>query len=59
MEKAGFVDIAQHDARVLGIDDCARYPVFTPQLIDVMRRAIAPARHDAVARSLVFTARRP
>lgn len=57
MEKAGFVDIARHDERWLGIDDCARYPLFTPALLDTMRKAIAPERHGAVARALVFTAR--
>jgi hypothetical protein len=33
--------------------------LFTPELIALMRRAIPASRHATVARSLVFTARRP
>jgi arsenite methyltransferase len=41
-----------------GIDECAQYPVFPPDLIALMRRLIPPARHATVARSLIFTARK-
>lgn len=59
LERAGFRDVAVEDARPMGIDDCARYPLFTPALIAVMRRLIRPERQDAVARSAVFVARKP
>ena len=52
------MDIAVQGERVLSIDDCARYPLFTPGLIAVMRRLLPAARHAAVARSVVFTARK-
>lgn len=47
------------DERPLSIDDCERYPLFTPGLIATMRRLLPPERHERVARSVVFTARRP
>lgn len=40
----------------MSIDDCARYPLFTPGLIATMRRLLPPERHVRVARSVVFTA---
>ncbi len=59
LERAGFTDIAALDQRVLSIDDLARYPLFPPSLIANMRRLLSPQRLDAVARSVVFTARKP
>lgn len=59
LTKAGFVDVATHDSRWLTVDDCARYPLFPAPLIERMRRLLPPERQEAVARSVVFTARRP
>jgi len=53
------VDIARHDERWLTVDDCSRYPLFTPQLIERMRSVLTPERQRAVARSIVLTARKP
>ncbi len=58
LRRAGFVDVGVRDERWLSIDDCRHYPLFTPELLDLLRRAIAPERHHAVARALVFTARK-
>ena len=58
LRKAGFREIAVADQRWLGIDDLERYPLFTPDLLDLMRRAIVPERHRALARSMTFTARK-
>ncbi len=59
LQRAGFTDITALDERVLSIDDLARYPLFPPSLIANMRRLLSPQRLDAVARSVVFTARGP
>lgn len=59
LRRAGFVDVATAGERVLSIDDCERYPLFTPELIALMRRVIPLDRQRAVARSLVFAARKP
>jgi hypothetical protein len=59
IERAGFTDVRVHDSRWLTVDDCARYPLFPPPLIERMRRLLPAERQAAVARSVVFTARRP
>jgi arsenite methyltransferase len=40
-----------------GIDDCELLPLFTPELIDLMRRLIAPEKQGEVATSVILTAR--
>jgi arsenite methyltransferase len=57
--RAGFVDVSVHDSRWLTVDDCARYPLFPPPLIERMRELLSPERQLAVARSVVFAARKP
>lgn len=42
----------------VGIDECTQYPLFTAELIALMRRLIPPDRHTAVARSVIFTAQK-
>lgn len=59
LKRAGFAEIKALDARPLSIDDCERYPLFTPGLIATMRRLLPSERHAQVARSVVFTARKP
>jgi len=59
LQKAGFAEIKVADERWLGIRDLEHYPLFTPELLSLMRRAIAPERHDALARTMTFTARKP
>lgn len=56
LRKAGFQDIAVADQRWLGMADLERYPLFTPELLELMRRAIAPERHGTLARTMTFTA---
>lgn len=41
------------------MDECEQYPLFTPELIALMRRLIPPDRQPRVARSVVFSARKP
>jgi hypothetical protein len=53
------VDIERGEERPVGIDDCARYPLFTPELLEVMRRHIPRTRWGHVARSVIFAARKP
>jgi arsenite methyltransferase len=58
LEKAGFEQIEVHHREPLSVDDLALYPLFTPELIQLMRRLIPPERQSAVATSVVITARR-
>lgn len=40
------------------MDEVTQYPMFTPELLATMRRLIPPERQRAVARSVVFLARK-
>lgn len=42
-----------------GVNECEQYPLFTPELIALMRRLIPPARQAKAARSVIFTATKP
>jgi hypothetical protein len=59
LENVGFGDILFDVNRPFGIDDCATLPLFTPELIQLMRQLIPPERATRVARSVIVRARRP
>lgn len=48
--------VERSEERPVGIDDCAQYPLFTPELLDLMRRHIPPERRSRVARAVIFVA---
>jgi len=52
------MDIRRSNEIPYGIDECAQYPLFTPELIALMRRLIPPAQHATIARSVTFAARK-
>jgi hypothetical protein len=47
-----------HHREHVSVDDLALYPLFTSELIELMRTLIPRDRQDAVATSIVITARR-
>jgi arsenite methyltransferase len=55
--RAGFGEITVHERRPVSIDDLTLYPLFTDELIDLMRKLIPPDRQGAVATAIVVTAR--
>jgi arsenite methyltransferase len=55
----GLVDLQLSDRMAFGIDECAKLPLFTPQLIELMRRVIPPQRQSCVATSVIVRARKP
>jgi arsenite methyltransferase len=55
--RAGFEDVRVVNRQPFGIDECAEYPLFTKELIALMRRLIPTERHDSVATSVVIKAR--
>ncbi len=59
VEKVGFTDLAIIERRPFGIDDVARIPLFTPDLIELMRDLLPVEQHDQVAVSVTLTARKP
>ena len=59
LEKAGFVEVEVLERSSMGVEDLALYPLFTPDLLDLMRRLIPAERQDAVAVPVVVRGRRP
>jgi arsenite methyltransferase len=57
LERVGFGEIAVRHREPVGVDDLALYPLFTDELLELMRQLIAPEKQDAVAVSVVITAR--
>jgi arsenite methyltransferase len=55
----GFADLRFTNATPFGIDDCAVMPLFTPELIELMRRLIPAERQDCVATAVIVQARKP
>ncbi|HKE52362.1 MAG TPA: methyltransferase domain-containing protein [Actinomycetes bacterium] len=59
LERAGFRAVEVLHREPLSIDDCALYPLFSDQVIRLMRQLIPPAKHSAVAVSVVVRASLP
>jgi arsenite methyltransferase len=59
MEKAGFREISIGERTPFGINSAALYPLFTPEIIDLMRELLPPERHDRVATGVIATAHKP
>jgi arsenite methyltransferase len=59
LERAGFTEIAVRHREPMSVDDCALYPLFTDDLIELMRSLIPSDQQRAVATSIVVTARLP
>jgi arsenite methyltransferase len=57
--RAGFVDVWVGAHRPTGIDEAANYPLFTDDVIELMREALPPEQHDHVATSVIVKARKP
>ena len=55
----GFVDVATRARVPFGLEAVACYPLFPPEFLDFVRRAVPRERHDALVLSVVVTARRP
>jgi arsenite methyltransferase len=59
LEGAGFVDVEVLERSPMGVDDCALYPLFTAELLDLMRRLIPAERQGEVAVAVILRARLP
>jgi arsenite methyltransferase len=59
LQRAGFEEVVIGERQPFGIDDVASYPLFTPELIAVMRRTIPAARQACVATAVIARARKP
>ncbi len=54
----GFRDVEIVDRTPIGIDDVASYPLFTPELIELMRKLLPPATQAEVAVAVTLRARK-
>lgn len=59
IDKIGFTDLQIIDRRRFSIDDAARYPLFTGDLIELMRELLPAEQHDDVATAVTLTAHKP
>jgi arsenite methyltransferase len=59
MAGVGFRRIAVLERRPFGLDDAERYPLFTPDLVALMRDLLAPAQQAEVAVAVTVSARKP
>jgi SAM-dependent methyltransferase/TusA-related sulfurtransferase len=57
--RVGLVDVEVRERHPFGVEDCARFPLFTPDLLEVMRTTIPPDRQPAIATVVTVTARQP
>jgi arsenite methyltransferase len=58
LAKAGFDQIAVRHREPVSVDDLSLYPLFTDEIIELMRTLIPVDRRRAVATSVVVTAER-
>jgi arsenite methyltransferase len=59
LERAGFIDVWVGAHRPFGIDEATMYPLFTSEVIEVMRRTIPPKHQGHVATGVIVKARKP
>jgi arsenite methyltransferase len=57
LERAGFVEIEVLQRQPVTVDDCELYPLFTPEVLELMRHLLPPERQQAVATAAVVRAR--
>ncbi len=57
--RVGLVDVTVLERHPFGVEDCARFPLFTPELLAVMRATIPPQQQPTIATAITVTARQP
>jgi hypothetical protein len=58
LTNAGFVDVEFFGHSGYGIDEISLYPLFTPDLIEVMRRTFPPQLQRHLAVGVIIRARK-
>jgi arsenite methyltransferase len=59
LERAGFVNVWVGGHRPFGVEDAALLPLFTDEVIEVMRRTIKVEDQDRVATAVIIKASKP
>jgi arsenite methyltransferase len=57
LEKAGFEEVEVVSREPRSVDDSALYPLFTDEVIELMRRLLPPERQQHVTTAVVAKAR--
>jgi arsenite methyltransferase len=59
LERAGFASVWVGGHRPFGIEEATLYPLFTPEVIELMRRTIPQEHQNHVATGVIVKARKP
>jgi len=59
LEKVGFTNVTVLDRQPFSMAAAADYPLFTPQLLDLMERLLPSSARQQVATSVTVTAEKP
>ena len=59
LERVGFVDVEVTGDTAFSLDDAAAYPLFTPDVLDLMRRVLPADAAAEIATSVIVRARHP
>lgn len=59
LDRVGLTEVAVHGRQPFAVDDVAAYPLFTEEVVALLRRLVPPHRQAAIATSVVVDARKP
>jgi SAM-dependent methyltransferase len=59
LRRAGFREVGIDALHPFGIDECALYPLFSDELLDLLRSRVPRERHDRIAQSVFVRGRKP
>lgn len=59
MTGVGLTAAAVHERHSFGLEDAAHYPLFTPDLVALMRDVLSPAQQAQVAVAVTVSAQKP
>ena len=59
LEKVGFTDVWIGEKQPFGIEQAAIFPLFTDEVVELMRNLIPAEQRDSVAISVIAKARKP
>jgi hypothetical protein len=57
MRRVGFTDVSISERNEFGLDDAEMYPLFTEDLIALIRRLMSPDKQKQIGMSIVLNAR--
>jgi arsenite methyltransferase len=58
VRRAGFREVAIESIESFGIAECALYPLFNDEVLDLLRVSFPAERHDRIATSVIVRARK-